>query len=97
MVLFIPCFGVSFCTVPPSVCLDDIYLGSGSFLATLWERAAHSSNRMFSLFCLFVTLVVSHFAFQGGTLVLIASVPGDCLSFTFYAVDKNPLSDCSFI
>ena len=26
--------------------------------------------------------VVSHFGFEGGTLVLIASVPGHCLSFT---------------
>ena len=24
------CFGVSFCTVSPSICLDEIYLGSGS-------------------------------------------------------------------
>ena len=27
-------------------------------------------------------LVISHFGFEGGTLVLIASVPGHCLSFT---------------
>ena len=25
---------------------------------------------------------ISHFGFEGGTLVLIASVPGHCLSFT---------------
>ena len=33
---------------------------------------------MFSLLCLFVALVVSHFGFEGRTLVLIASVPGNC-------------------
>ena len=52
-------------------------------MATLWERAAHSVNRVFSLLCLFVALVVSHFGFEGSTLVLIASVPGHCLPFTF--------------
>ena len=26
---------------------------------------------------------MTHFGFEGGTLVLIASVPGHCLSFTF--------------
>ena len=39
-------------------------------------------NRMFSLLCLFVVLVVSHFGFEDRTLVLIASVPGHCLYFT---------------
>ena len=28
VVLYVPCFGVSFCTVSPSECLDYIYLGS---------------------------------------------------------------------
>ena len=37
---------------------------------------------MFSLYFDIVILVVSHFGFEGGTLVLIASVPGHCLSFT---------------
>ena len=48
-------------------------------MATFWERAAHSVNRMFSLLCLYVALVVFHFSFEGGTLVLIASVSGHCL------------------
>ena len=34
------------------------------------------------VFCLIVILVISHFGFEGGTLVLIASVPGHYLSFT---------------
>ena len=38
---------------------------------------------MFSLLCPFVTLVVSHFGFEGRTSVLFASVPGHCLPFTF--------------
>ena len=36
---------------------------------------------MFSLYII-VTLVISHSDFQGGTLVLIASVPGHGFSFT---------------
>ena len=28
-------------------------------------------------------LVISHFSFEGGTLVLIASVSGHCLSFNY--------------
>ena len=34
------------------------------------------------VFRLIVILVISHIGFEGGTLVLIASVPGHCLSFT---------------
>ena len=40
---------------------------------------------MFSLYFDIVILVISHFGFEGWTLVLIASVPGHCLSFTFLA------------
>ena len=40
---------------------------------------------MFSLYFDFF-LVISHFGFVGGTLVLIAPVPGHCLSFTFHCV-----------
>ena len=35
-----------------------------------------------------VYLVVSHFGFEGGTVVLIAQVPGHCLPFTV----PHPLS-----
>ena len=45
-------------------------------MATFWERAAHSVNRMMSLLYL-----VSHLGFEGGTLVLIATVTGHCLPF----------------
>ena len=38
---------------------------------------------MLSLICPFVVLVVSHFGFKGGNLVLIAPVPGHCFPFTF--------------
>ena len=51
-------------------------------MATFWKRAAHSVNNVLSLSCLFLDLVVSPFGFEGGTLVLIASVilrPGNCL------------------
>ena len=55
-------------------------------MATFWERAAHSVYRMFSFYFDFniVFLFISHFGFEGGTLVLIASVSGYCLSFTSY-------------
>ena len=52
---------------------------------------------MFSLLCQLVALVVSHFGFKDGTLVLIASVPGYCLPFTLNAVDEIFLSDRPFI
>ena len=67
MVLYVPCFDVSFCTVSP------VYL-----------YHIHPVNRMFSLICLFVALVVSHFGLEGRTLLLIASVPGYCLLFSFF-------------
>ena len=54
-------------------------------MATFCERAAYSVYRMFSLYCDMILLVISHFNFEGRTLVLIASVPGHCLSFTFYS------------
>ena len=38
------------------------------------------------VFWLIVILVISHFGFEGGTLVLIASVPGRCLSFTSFSL-----------
>ena len=56
-------------------------------MTTCWERAALYVNCMFDL-CLFVILVVSHFCFEGMTLVLIAPVPGQCLPFTFWR-DKS--------
>ena len=33
-------------------------------MATFWESAVHSVNSLFSLLCLFVALVVSHFGFE---------------------------------
>ena len=52
-------------------------------MAIFQERAAHLVNRVFSLLCLFAALVVSHFRFEDRTLVLIVSIPGHCLPFTF--------------
>ena len=88
MVLHVPCFGVRFCTVSPSVCLDDVYLGLGSGVATFWKRAVYSANLVFSLLYLFVALIVSYFGFKDRTLVLIASVCGHCLPFTFRKTDS---------
>ena len=47
--------------------------------------ASCSYGLSFILFvlCLFVVLVVFYSGFGGGTLVLIASVPGHGLTFTF--------------
>ena len=52
-------------------------------MATVWERTAHSVYSMFSLYFDIVILVISHFGFEGETLVLIAAVSGHCFSFTF--------------
>ena len=38
---------------------------------------------------LFIILVVSHFGFQSSTVVLIASVPGHCLPFTFMVLQNE--------
>ena len=38
------------------------------------------------IFWLIIILVISHFGFESGTLVLIASVPGRCLSFTIFSL-----------
>ena len=38
---------------------------------------------MFSLYYVSVILVVSHFGFEGGTVVQIEPVPGHCLPLTF--------------
>ena len=71
MVLYVPCLGVRFFPVSP-VCLA--------------ERPPFGKELLiWSTICLFVALVVSHFGFEGRTLVLIASVPGHCLSFTSYS------------
>ena len=63
------------------------YLGLGSWVATIWEKAAHSVNCMISLLCPFVALVVSHFGFEGGTLVFIVSVPGHCSNLLLFSQD----------
>ena len=55
-------------------------------MATFWERAARSVYGMFSLCFDIVILVIFHFGFEGGTSVLIASVPDHCLAFTFFTM-----------
>ena len=52
-------------------------------MAAFQEKALHSVYCMFSLYFDIVILVISHFGFEGRTLVLIASVPDHWLSFTF--------------
>ena len=49
-------------------------------MTTFCEIAAHSFNSVFSLIMstVFVIMVVSHFGFEGGTVALIAPVPGYC-------------------
>ena len=65
-----------------SVCLDDIKLG-------LRESCSVGLPYFLFVFLLIVILVITHFGFEGGTLVMIASVPGHCLSFTFYEFQPN--------
>ena len=51
-------------------------------MATFSERAAHMLPCVLIVLCLYVILVISHYGFDGRTLVLMASVPGHCLPFT---------------
>ena len=55
----------------PPVCLDDINV------VRFVEKAAHlvCHNVLFVL-CLFVILIISHFSFKGGTMVLITVISG---------------------
>ena len=57
-------------------------------MATFWERDAHSVYSMLSLY-FDVILVISHYGFEGVTLVLIASVP-----FYFLTYQCGNLTDC---
>ena len=47
-------------------------------MATFWERAAHLVYHIFSLSFDLLSFI-SHFGFEGGTLVLIAAIPGHFL------------------
>ena len=71
------CFGVSFFTVLVS-----------SVKVAEWPPFGRELLVWFSyvlfVFLLSVILDISHFCFEGGTLVLVVSIPGHCLSFTFY-------------
>ena len=58
-------------------------------MATFLERDAHFVYRMLSLYFDIIILVIYHFGFAGGTLVLIASVPDHCISCTFYKAYLN--------
>ena len=51
-------------------------------MATCWQIAAHSVCKPYVHFVFWLTVffVISHFGFEGGALVLIAAVPGHCLS-----------------
>ena len=42
-----------------------------------------------NVLCLFVILVISHFGFDGRTLVLFSPVPGHCLPFYLTLYKKN--------
>ena len=58
------------------MCLNDCECGH-----LLRKKSySHAVNSM----CLFVNLVVSHFGFEGRTLILIALVPGHCLTFVIH-------------
>ena len=50
-------------------------------MATFWERAAHSVNRVFSFY--YVISVISRLSFESSALVLIEPVPGHFLPFAF--------------
>ena len=53
-------------------------------MATFWERAAHSVDRMFFVLCLLVALVVSHFD-------ICSACVSSCSLLTFYFVYWGPV------
>ena len=63
-------------------------------MTSFWERSAHIVYHMFSFYFGIVSLVISHFSFEGGPLVLIASVPGHCLLFNFDIYRNGPSLLC---
>ena len=52
-------------------------------MATLWERVAHSVNRMFFLNCVYLIFSYSNFGFEDGTSVLTARFSSHCFPFYF--------------
>ena len=73
-------FGVSFCTVSPSVCLDDkIWI-----LVVEWPFFVKELLFRLTICSLYhVALVLFHFGFEDKTLVQIVSVPSNYLPFIF--------------
>ena len=74
VVIYAACFGVSFCTVF-TFCMSRLYLVRFKWLK--WPPFGKE---------LLIWLTVCHifqFGFEGGTVVLIAPVPGHYLHFTF--------------
>ena len=65
------------------MCVHIIFSSVRCGVASFWEIAAHSVDHMFSLYLLFVILVISRFGFEGWIWVLFASVPDLCILFTF--------------
>ena len=52
-------------------------------MTTIFERAVHSVDRVFSLYCV-CYFGCFHFGFDGGTVFLIAPVPSRFFTFAFY-------------
>ena len=86
MVLCVSSFSVSLCSVF-TFCVSKLYIVRFRFLSDqLFEKScSFDLPYIFFELCLFVGLVVSHFDFEGGTLVLIASFPDYCIPFTFFS------------
>ena len=62
-------------------------------MATFWEKAAHSIHHMFSLCFDYITC----FGFECWIWLLIASVPGLCILFTFIVQFKLVLAMVPFL
>ena len=79
------CFGGTFCA-DLTICVSGWCLVGFGWLSGRLLVGSCSFGLAYVLFVFWLIwfLVVSHFDFGGRTLVLIASVPGRCLSFTLY-------------
>ena len=55
-------------------------------MTTFWEIADHSVDTFFSLYFVYLyVLVISHFGFESGICLLIAPVPVHCFLITFFS------------
>ena len=69
-------------------------------MATVWERAAHSVDRIFSLYFDYLLFYLFSVLVLGRELVLLAPVPGYCILVTLITLNisghsNGPIHTCA--